>query len=161
VPDSFFFALINGLLDKLIWHTVGNPQEEDKYRRLAHSSTQIGSYLLVFGGYNNQGYSTDVLLYNLGEFLIHSAASSNLFYTVTLQYEPRKVLGTPPSARGYHAAVLADSRIFIFGGFNDVRYFDDVHTLDLAGSSYLPQVMSFEVMEGARGDGSQSDVSDD
>jgi len=36
--------------------------------------------------------------------------------TVNLQYEPRTVKGKPPPARGYHATILADSRLFVFGG---------------------------------------------
>ena len=64
---------------------------------------------------------------------------------MSLQYEPRQVAGRPPSARGYHAACLADSRVFIFGGFNGIEVFDDVHVLDLAGAAYLPQVTSFRI----------------
>ena len=64
---------------------------------------------------------------------------------VSLQYEPRQVAGRAPSARGYHAACLADSRVFVFGGFNGIEVFDDVHILDLAGAAYLPQVTSFRI----------------
>lgn len=53
------------------------------------------------------------------------------------------VLGKPPSIRGYHATILADSRLFVFGGFNGSTSFDDVHILDLAAGAYLPQVTSF------------------
>ena len=64
---------------------------------------------------------------------------------VSLQYEPRSIAGRPPSARGYHAACLADSRVFIFGGFNGLEVYEDVHVLDLAGAAYLPQVTSFRI----------------
>lgn len=64
---------------------------------------------------------------------------------VSLQYEPRQIAGRPPSARGYHASCLADSRVFIFGGFNGIEVYDDVHVLDLAGAAYLPQVTSFRI----------------
>lgn len=47
--------------------------------------------------------------------------------------------------RGYHASVLADSRLWVFGGFNGTNYFDDVYILDLAGAAYLPQVTSFTI----------------
>ena len=65
--------------------------------------------------------------------------------TESLQYEPRTVLGKPPYMRGYHASVLADSRLWVFGGFNGTNYFDDVYILDLAGAAYLPQVTSFTI----------------
>jgi Rab9 effector protein with kelch motifs len=64
---------------------------------------------------------------------------------VSLQYEARPIHGKPPSPRGYHAAVLADSRLFVFGGFNGHTVFDDVYLLDLAGAAYLPQVTSFRI----------------
>jgi len=41
--------------------------------------------------------------------------------------------------------IIADSRVFVFGGFNGHDVFDDVHILDLAGAAYLPQVMSFRI----------------
>ena len=65
--------------------------------------------------------------------------------TVALSFEPRTTAGKPPSPRGYHVSFLADSRLFIFGGFNGNEVFDDVHILDLAGAAYLPQVTSFRI----------------
>lgn len=41
--------------------------------------------------------------------------------------------------------MLTDSRLFVFGGFNGIDVFDDVHMLDLAGAAYLPQVTSFRI----------------
>jgi hypothetical protein len=64
---------------------------------------------------------------------------------VSLQYEPRPTLGKAPTPRGYHASLLADSRLFLFGGFNGHDVFDDVHILDLAAAAYLPQVTSFSI----------------
>lgn len=90
-------------------------------------------------------YVSDLLMYNLGEiilFLLHPGFHSYLCL-VSLQYEPRIVLGKPPSIRGYHASILADSRLFLFGGFNGRSVFDDVYILDLAAGAYLPQVTSF------------------
>jgi hypothetical protein len=82
-----------------------------------------------------------------------------IFITVSLQYEHRTVHGRKPSPRGYHVAFLQDSRLFAIGGFNGQDVFDEVHVMELAGASYLPQVTSFEVdvegavaeAEGARG----------
>ncbi len=62
-----------------------------------------------------------------------------------MRYEKRLVCGTPPSQRGYHAAVLDESRLFVFGGHDSKTGFCDVHILDLAGLAYLPQVTGFEV----------------
>jgi hypothetical protein len=35
-----------------------------------------------------------------------------------MQWDRRKVYGVPPTGRGYHYAVLYDSRLFIIGGFD-------------------------------------------
>ncbi|KAH8828334.1 hypothetical protein DL96DRAFT_1602742 [Flagelloscypha sp. PMI_526] len=113
-------------LETLIWSMV-NLQKS--YRRLSHTATQVGSYLFIIGGHDSMDYRNDVLALNL----------------VSLQYEGRQVLGRQPSTRGYHAALLADARIFMFGGYNGGSAFDDVWILDLAGSAYLPQVTSFVV----------------
>lgn len=62
-----------------------------------------------------------------------------------MQYETRAVMGKAPSQRGYHASLLADSRLFVIGGFNGGSAFDDVYVLDLAAAAYLPQVTHFTI----------------
>ncbi|KAF9480612.1 galactose oxidase [Pholiota conissans] len=112
-------------LDTLGWNLV--KQQQPFYKRLAHTATQVGSFIFIMGGHNATEYVSELLTYNL----------------VSLQYEPRLVIGKPPSMRGYHATILADSRLFVFGGFNGQTAFDDVYILDLAAGAYLPQVTSF------------------
>ncbi|KIO20271.1 hypothetical protein M407DRAFT_245861, partial [Tulasnella calospora MUT 4182] len=99
-------------LDKLVWREV---KPDKTYRRLSHSSTQVGSYLFVMGGHDGNKYSHELLLFNL----------------VTLQFEPRSTQGRPPSSRGYHVTTLADSRLWVFGGFDGHIVYDDVWILDL------------------------------
>ncbi|KAG6832586.1 hypothetical protein H0H87_001243 [Tephrocybe sp. NHM501043] len=101
----------------------------NKYKRIAHSATQVGSFLLITGGFNGEEYCSEVLPFNL----------------VSLTYEPRIAHGNPPSGRGYHASILADSRLFLFGGYDGGSAFDDVYILDLAAGAYLPQVTSFAI----------------
>jgi hypothetical protein len=62
-----------------------------------------------------------------------------------MQYETRPVHGRKPLPRGYHGAFLAESRVYILGGFNGSDVFDDLHCLELAAASYLPQVTGFGV----------------
>ncbi|KAG8929865.1 hypothetical protein FRC01_003684, partial [Tulasnella sp. 417] len=112
--------------DKLVWREV---KPDKTYRRLSHSSTQVGSYLFVMGGHDGNKYSHELLLFNL----------------VTLQFEPRSTQGRPPSSRGYHVTTLADSRLWVFGGFDGHIVYDDVWILDLAAAAYLPQVTSFGI----------------
>ena len=99
------------------------------------------------GGHDGSQYTSELLLFNLGT---RSRSSRSLLLTgvhmsVALSFEPRTTAGKPPSPRGYHVSFLADSRLFIFGGFNGNEVFDDVHILDLAGAAYLPQVTSFRI----------------
>ena len=60
--------------------------------------------------------------------------------SVTLQFEPKQTQGRTPSSRGYHVTTLADSRLWVFGGFDGRVVSDDVWLLDLAAAAYLPQV---------------------
>ncbi|KAI5118477.1 hypothetical protein M0805_003738 [Coniferiporia weirii] len=113
-------------LDTWRWSSV---HADRTHRRLAHTATQIGSYLFITGGHDGSQYTNELLLFNL----------------VSLQYEPRTTRGPPPSPRGYHASVLADGRLWVFGGYDGRSAHDDVHTLDLASSAYLFQVTGFYV----------------
>jgi len=99
--------------------------------RLSHSSTQVGSYLFIIGGHDGMKYSREVLLLNL----------------VTMNWETRKVYGTVPSGRGYHTAVLYDSRIYVFGGYDGHHVFNEMYALELSACAYLPQITDFEVAE--------------
>ncbi|EKM52608.1 uncharacterized protein PHACADRAFT_261148 [Phanerochaete carnosa HHB-10118-sp] len=113
-------------LESLNWSRVNLNK---MYRRLSHAATQVGSYLLIWGGHDGTSYTSELLLFNL----------------VSLTYEHRTIAGRAPSARGYHVSLLADSRLFVIGGFNGSEVYDDVHMLELAGAAYLPQVTSFKI----------------
>ncbi|ORY92943.1 hypothetical protein BCR35DRAFT_349243, partial [Leucosporidium creatinivorum] len=127
-------------LETLLWTEVKPDLTPDLYGlgtgiesfpRLSHTCTTVGSYLFIVGGHDGVSFSSDILLFNL----------------VTLQWEPRPTSGLPPSPRGYHATILHDSRILIFGGFNGQAVFDEVWTLDLGGSAFLPQITNFRICE--------------
>lgn len=81
-----------------------------------------------------------------------------------MQWDKRKVYGMPPTGRGYHGAVLHDSRLFVIGGFDGfVTYFlinseastnelcarhdvfNDTYILELAVSSYYSQISHFTI----------------
>jgi hypothetical protein len=127
--------------------------------RLSHTSTQVGSYLFVVGGHDGSRYSCDVVMLNLGAepfffyFFFGSLLSVQLTIylfvhnmLVTWSWETRKVFGVPPAGRGYHASLLYDSRLFMFGGYDGQTVFDDIYILDLSTCSYLPQITDFQVM---------------
>lgn len=138
------------LAETCVWTLINT---DIKHNRLSHTSTQVGSYLFVIGGHNGQAYAQDVLLFNLGKihFYIVSTMPSSctccLHYpcrlSVTLQWELKLPRGLFPSGRGYHVALLHDSRIFLSGGYNGETVFDGFWILDLSASAYLPQVVSY------------------
>jgi len=113
-------------LETFEWRDV---RVEKEYRRLAHTSTQVGSYLFVLDGHDSSKYISDLLLFNL----------------ISLTWETRIALGRAPSARGYQAAFQQDSRLWVIGGFDGHNVFDDVYILDEGMLAYLPQVTSFNV----------------
>lgn len=76
---------------------------------------------------------------------INAQPFTHACFLVNLQYEKRIVYGKAPNPRGYHATILADSRLFLFGGYDGITSYDDVHILDLAANAYLPQVTSFAI----------------
>lgn len=83
---------------------------------------------------------------------------------MTMQWDKRKVYGMPPTGRGYHGAVLHDSRLFVIGGFDGFvphvhlvggeanangvcrhDVFNDTYILELAVSSYYSQISHFTI----------------
>ena len=54
-------------VEKLLWRCVAIKKS---FSRLSHSATVIGSYLFVVGGHDGVEYSHEVLLLNLGTFLL-------------------------------------------------------------------------------------------
>lgn len=53
------------LLDTLAWSLA--KAQQPVFKRLAHTSTQVGSYIFIMGGHNASEYVSDLLLYNLGQ----------------------------------------------------------------------------------------------
>ncbi|KAI9267932.1 hypothetical protein BDA99DRAFT_435672 [Phascolomyces articulosus] len=120
--DIYLFDLVNN-------HWTQMDTLDRTIPRLAHSATQVGSYIFFFGGHDSSRYVNDVLLLNL----------------VNMSWETRKVWGAAPSPRGYHVAVLHDSRLVILGGFDGKTVFDQIYILELAACAYLTQITKFEL----------------
>ncbi|CAE6499586.1 unnamed protein product [Rhizoctonia solani] len=131
-------------LDTGLWKEVCT---EEKYQIMFHSSTQVGSYLFILGGHSGQSFLPTLIFFNLSSqpFLNTNQSRSNAFI-VTLQFETRQSAGRMFPARGYHSAVLADSRLVVTGGFDGETVFEDVSILDLAAMAYLPQVTRFGII---------------
>ena len=111
------------------------------FPRLAHTSNLVGPMLFVFGGHDGCDYTNELSALNLGSVLAFSFTvivyPLMLLSADTMEWLKMSTTGSPPSARGYHSAVLTDSRLFVFGGYDNERCFDEIHILDLATLSYL------------------------
>ena len=65
--------------ETLTWHEISSPSPSspsptldyvaESFPRLSHTSTTVGSYLFIVGGHDGVSFSSEVLLYNLGQFL--------------------------------------------------------------------------------------------
>lgn len=62
-----------------------------------------------------------------------------------MSWESRKIYGGVPSPRGYHTAILHDSRIYILGGYDGKHVFEDIYLLELSSSAYLSQITNFDI----------------
>lgn len=113
-------------VEEHFWKTVTIPVT---FRRLSHTATIVGPYLFIIGGHDGNEYSNDLLLLNL----------------VTMTWDRRKTYGKPPSGRGYHGAILYDSRLVVIGGFDGSEVFRDVMLLELAVHAYYSQISHFTI----------------
>ena len=89
--------------------------------RGGHSATLTGASLVIFGGHYYSGK---------GEGFIYLNDTHVLDVNASRWIKP-KISGTPPSPRYGHTAVLAGSRIIVFGGKGQKgNIFRDLHALD-------------------------------
>lgn len=141
---SFHSSLTLCDADTLVWTEVDQGLDDSVlYPRLSHTSTRVGSYLFIVGGHDGLNFANDVILFNLGPSHLPPHHHLLTMTPVTLQWETRSIYGAAFTPRGYHSTVIYDSRIFLLGGFNGKTVFDDSYCLDLAASSFLPQITNF------------------
>lgn len=89
--------------------------------RGGHSATLTGASLVIFGGHYYSGKEIGFVYLNDTHVLDVNAS----------KWIKPKILGTPPPSRYGHSAVLAGSRIIIFGGKGDKgNVYRDLHALD-------------------------------
>ena len=88
--------------------------------RGAHATTLVGDKLMVFGGYGGAGFSRR-------DFADLHALDLN-----SLCWEEVETGGEGPEPRSGHQLLSVEDRVlYLMGGWNANRQFDDVHVLDL------------------------------
>ena len=89
--------------------------------RGGHSATLSGASIIIFGGHYYAGKEKGYKYLNDTYVL---DVNSN-------RWHKPKISGTPPACRYNHSAILAGSRIIIFGGKGEKgKVFRDLHALD-------------------------------
>ncbi|GMH98843.1 hypothetical protein TrLO_g14194 [Triparma laevis f. longispina] len=88
--------------------------------RGAHTSTLINKKIYVFGGYGGMGYGRR----DLDD--LHSLD------TETWKWTKIAAKGKGPDKRSGHQATACDNSLYVFGGWNSAKQFDDMHVLDTA-----------------------------
>ncbi|KAF9084665.1 hypothetical protein BGX23_010334 [Mortierella sp. AD031] len=113
-----------------------------------HTSNLIKSQFIIYGGSDGHECFSDVHVLDLvgGHDGSRYSCDVVMLNLVTWSWETRKVYGIPPAGRGYHASLLYDSRLFMFGGYNGGTVFDDIYILDLSTCAYLPQITDFQIL---------------
>jgi len=86
-----------------------------------HSSSMIGSSYtaLIFGGHTSETYTNELKMLNIDPRVEVS------------EVVVKPSSGIAPCARGYHSSLYYDSRLFVFGGYDGDKSFNDTNILDL------------------------------
>lgn len=77
-----------------------------------------GGVLVVFGGYGGTGYSR------------RDFADVHALCLATWQWYDVKTIGRSPAPRAGHQSVAVEDNLYVMGGWNASRQFDDLHILD-------------------------------
>eukprot|EP00753_Platysulcus_tardus_P007894 PLAT15521.1.p1 GENE.PLAT15521.1~~PLAT15521.1.p1 ORF type:complete len:836 (+),score=438.77 PLAT15521.1:38-2545(+) len=93
--------------------------------REGHSATLVGTHMYVFGGSSEEGYLND--LYVLKAEPGNHGGGNELI----MSWGHPDVTGQLPSAREGHSAITYDGRIYVFGGYTERGYSDDLFVLNL------------------------------
>ncbi|ETO07418.1 hypothetical protein RFI_29975, partial [Reticulomyxa filosa] len=105
--------------------------------RYAHTCVSVGTYLFVFGGFCvvSGKWLNDLHVLDT-EYKQELVPSLSAYGATSIQQSPMLVwyqpqfTGEPPVCRASHAAAVINHKMFIFGGNNNQKLFNDLHVLD-------------------------------
>jgi hypothetical protein len=109
LKDPFVFDTEN-----LSWYEPKTSGESPEGLR-GHTATHLGNKIFFFGGYDGKGRSNELFLLNLEDFDWKHISDKDNF----------------PGARQRHSAIAIDNKqIIIFGGFDGLKWLNDLHILN-------------------------------
>eukprot|EP01084_Bolivina_argentea_P008747 16361_1 len=97
--------------------------------RYSHSVVNINNKIYMFGGFNvNHKWLNDLYTLHIDN-PIHNSAENTDNNSMLLWDKP-KTTGNAPTARAAHASALIGHKMYIFGGNNGNKVFNDLYCLD-------------------------------
>ncbi|ETO20702.1 hypothetical protein RFI_16512 [Reticulomyxa filosa] len=105
--------------------------------RYSHTVCAWGTHLLVFGGFSVTGKWMNDLHALDTEYKQEFVPSLSVYGSSKAQHSPMlmwyqpEFTGDPPACRAGHASVVIGHKMYIFGGNNHQRLFNDLHVLDI------------------------------
>ena len=118
---------------KYRWHLVPQNRQTPAARN-NHTSAVAASEVYIHGGHDGSQW--------LADFHILDAASViNSNYTGALWRAPQ-VSGQKPSARACHTLSRVRQKLFLFGGYDGHRCFNDIEILDLETLAWIQPKVS-------------------
>jgi dynein heavy chain len=104
--------------------------------RAGHSAANVKDRVFVFGGFGGFGYTREELC-DLFVFDARKGENPGEKEMGDRQWHALFPDGKAPSPRsGHSCTVVADSKLFVFGGWNKSRQFNDLHIYDTEGNRW-------------------------
>ena len=124
---------INATTETLMWTKLLDDKIDPSILtcRSGHSSTAVGKRLLIFGG----GSINETGSLFLNDILIFDTESS--------RWQMAYACGPTPAGRTKHTATLIGSKLYVFGGGDGLRLFNDIFCLDIGMYMHTHDVYNY------------------
>ncbi|XP_026193282.1 leucine-zipper-like transcriptional regulator 1 [Cyclospora cayetanensis] len=117
------------------WHLVP-PNKHTPAARNNHTSAVAGTEVYIHGGHDGSQWLADF-------HILDAAAVINSGFKVA-RWKAPQVSGQKPSARACHTLSRVRQKLFLFGGYDGHRCFNDIEILDLETLAWIQPKVSGE-----------------
>ncbi|KAF4656466.1 Kelch motif [Perkinsus chesapeaki] len=115
---------------KLLWYQpniLGTPPPGLR----GHTANLIGRKVFLFGGYDGKGRSNDLYILDTGHPGSSPSTGDVSGSTVHRWIHPTESDHVPAGRQRHSACLVGSAKLFVFGGFDGVRWLNDLHVLDV------------------------------